>query len=167
VLSGYFSRFLMRADPVVDHAMRTGLAQVVGPEGTRDEVTFADFVEYLSRTPNRRLNEHWRPQSDFLLGTYTRMIRFSHIPEDAAFLSRYGLTLAQARGHATSTIQRDLGPGWGYRRARRLRRLRRRRGLLPTRTNMYDDRLRAMVADRYAEDVALLDRATREATISA
>jgi Sulfotransferase family len=167
VLSGYLNRFLMRADPAADHAMRTGLAKLVGPEGSRDQVTFADFVEYLSTTPSRRLNEHWRPQSDFLLGSYTRMIRFEHLAEDTAFLSRRGLSLAEARGHATSTIRRDLGPGWGYRRARRLRRLRRRQGLLPARENMYDDRLRAMVADRYAGDLALFDRAAREATISA
>jgi hypothetical protein len=152
----------MRADPAVDHAMETGLAKVVGSERTPADVTFADFVAYLSRTPNRRLNEHWRPQSDFLIGTYTRMILFSHIPEDAAFLSRQGLSLAQARGHATTTIRDDLGPGWGYRKAGRLRRLRRRRGVLPTSTNMYDDTLRARIADRYADDVALLERVADE-----
>jgi hypothetical protein len=168
VLSGYLNRFLMRQDAVSDHAMRTGLAELVGSD-SRDDVTFGDFVEYLSRTPSRSLNEHWRPQSNFLLGSYTRVIRFEHLAEDTVFLAARGLALDDARGHATSTVRRDLGPGWGARSAGRLRRLRRRTGILPARANMYDDRLYAMVADRYAEDVELLragvqpDRQPREA----
>ena len=155
ILSGYLNRFLMRSDAVAQHAMRTGLADRLGPDSTPPDVRFADFVEYLARTPNRRLNEHWRPQSDFLIGSYTRYLRFEHLAEDTAFLAARGLTLEAARGHATSTNRRDLGPGWGDRRARRLRRVRRRRGALPTRENMYDERLHALVAERYAEDIEL------------
>lgn len=158
ILSGYLNRFLMRDDAVAQHAMSTGLADQLGPGSTPPDVRFSDFVEYLARTPNRRLNEHWRPQSDFLVGSYTRYIRFEHIAEDTAFLAERDLTLETARGHATSKNRRDLGPGWGERRARRIRRVRRRSGALPTRENMYDERLYAMVADRYAEDVALFRR---------
>ena len=82
ILSGYLNRFLMRDDEAAHHAMGTGLAEQLGPDSTTRDVTFADFVEYLSRTPNRSLNEHWRPQSDFLVGSYTRFIRFAHIAED-------------------------------------------------------------------------------------
>lgn len=163
LLSGYLNRFLMRRDAVAQHAWDTGLATMLGPDAVRGDVTFADFVTYLSRTPSRRLNEHWRPQTDFLVGSYTRFIRFEHIPEDTGFLAGRGLTLEQARGHATSTDRRDLGPGWGHRRARRLRRLRRRRGFLPSRESMYDDSLRALVSERYAEDVELYARIQREA----
>lgn len=159
LLSGYLNRFLMRQDAVADHAWEHGLAERLGPDATRGDVSFTDFVEYLARTPSRKLNEHWRPQSDFMIGSYTRVIRFEHITDDTAFLAGRGLQLEQARGHATSTSRRDLGPGWGKRRARRLRRLRRNRGVLPTRENMYDERLHALVAERYADDVALFERA--------
>lgn len=162
VLSGYLNRFLMSKDAVADHAMKSGLALSIGSKSTKDDVTFADFVQYLSRTPNRTLNEHWRPQSDFLAGSYTRVIRFEHLAEDTAFLALRGLVVDQARGHDTSRIRRDLGPGWGHHKARRLRRLRRREGILPTRDNMYDDRLYAMVAERYAADIELMSlRAVR------
>lgn len=160
LLSGYLNRFLMRHDAVAAHAWRNGLAEGLAPDATRFDVTFADFVEYLSRTPSRKLNEHWRPQSDFLIGSYTRIVRFEHIAEDTAFLAERGVVLEQARGHATSANRRDLGPGWGHRRARRLRRLRRRRGFLPSRDSMYDDHLYALVADRYAADVDLFERRT-------
>jgi hypothetical protein len=158
VLSGYLNRFLMHEDAAADHAMRTGLAETLGPGSVPGDVTFADFVEYLSRTPSRSLNEHWRPQSDFLVGSYTRIIRFEHLREDTGFLADRGLSLDEARGHSTSTMRQDLGPGWADRKARRLRRLRRHKGVLPTRENMYDERLHALVAERYAEDVELVGR---------
>ena len=156
ILSGYLNRFLMREDAVADHAMGTGLAELLGQDATRHDTTFTSFVEYLSRTPSRTLNEHWRPQSDFIIGSYTRHIRFEHLAEDTEFLATRGLTLDHARGHSTSTIQRDLAPGWGDRKARALRRLRKRRGILPTRDNMYDARLYARIAERYAEDIETL-----------
>ena len=155
ILSGYLNKFLKREDFSADQAMETGLAGLLGPAASRSDTTFAHFVEYLSRTPGRNLNAHWRPQSDFIIGSYTRYLRFEHLVEDTAFLAQRGLVLDEARGHATSTIQRDLGPGWGDRRAGELRRVRQRRGVLPSRDNMYDERLYAKVAERYAEDVAL------------
>ena len=172
VLSAYLNRFLTSDTAAADHAMRTGLAASLaaspaaapGVGASRDDVTFRDFVGYLSTTPSRALNEHWRPQSDFLLGHYTRMLRFEHLAEDTRFLSQRGVTVQQARGHGTSSLRQDLGSGWGTRPARRLRRLRQRRGVLPTADNMYDDDLRAMVADRYACDIELFHLAARLAT---
>lgn len=158
LLSGYLNRFLMHKDVAADHAWHHGLSDRHAPDHTRGDVSFADFVEFLAATPSRRLNEHWRPQTDFMIGSYTRMVRFEHIAEDTAFLAGRGLRLAQARGHATSGFRRDLGSGWGHRKARRLRRLRQRREVLPTRENMYDDRLHALVAERYADDVAMFER---------
>jgi hypothetical protein len=156
IVSGYLNRFLMpRVDASVDHAMSTGLADLLPPGSNRGDVTFADFVEYLARTPSASLNEHWRPQSDFLIGSYTRIIRFDHIAEDAAFLADRGLPLMNRRGHSTSALRQDLGAGWGCRKARVLRRMRNRKGILPSPDSMYDDRLRAVVAERYAEDVDL------------
>lgn len=159
LLSGYLNRFLMRGDPAVDHAMSTGLADVTGPGSTADDVTFSHFVEYLARTPGRRLNEHWRPQSDFLTGSYTRYIRFDHLTEDTGFLTERGLPLQARRGHGTSADRRDLGPGWADRKARRLRRVRKEKGALPERENMFDERLYSLVADRYAQDVELFETA--------
>jgi hypothetical protein len=155
ILSGYLNKFLKREDFSADQAMQTGLAELLGPAASRSDTTFANFIEYLSRTPSRALNAHWRPQSDFIIGSYTRYLRFEHLVEDTEFLAQRGLVLDEARGHATSTIQRDLGPGWGDRKAGELRRIRQRRGVLPTRDNMYDERLYAKVAERYAADVAL------------
>lgn len=155
LLSGFQNRFLMRDDEVAAHAMRTGLADVVGPDAQPADVTFEAFLKYLAQSPDRVLNEHWRPQSNFLVGSYTRVIRFEHLVEDTQFLTDRGIPLQSARGHGTSALRKDLGPGWGSRPARRLRRLRRREGVLPARASMYDERLTAVVAERFAEDVEL------------
>lgn len=152
ILSGFLSKFTKRHDAAADHAMKTGLADAC-PTG--DDVTFAAFVEYLARTSSRSLNEHWRPQSDFLVGSYTRHIRFDHLADDTGFLNRRGLPLTTIQGHRTTDIRRDLGPGWGHRTAKELRRLRRSEGVLPLREHMYDDLLREQVADRFAADVEL------------
>lgn len=155
LLSGYQNRFLMRDDDVAAHAMSGGLAGAIGEDAVPADVTFEQFLEYLARTPDRKLNEHWRPQANFLVGSYTRVIRFDHLAEDTEFLAARGLPLQSARGHGTSAMRKDLGPGWGSRPARRLRRLRRQDGVLPSRESMYDEQLTALVAERYAEDVEL------------
>jgi Sulfotransferase family len=166
VLSAYLNRFLTSDAAAAGHAMRTGLGDSLAAGATKDDVTFQDFVGYLSRTPGKLLNEHWRPQSDFLLGSYTRLLRFEHLAEDTQFLSQRGLSLQQARGHSTSALRQDLGAGWGTAPAKRLRRMRQRRGVLPTADNMYDEHLRAMVEDRYACDVELFHRAARLASLT-
>ena len=164
VLSAYLNKFLRAKDSVAEQAVAAGLGESIGPGATRDDVTFADFVGYLSRTPSRRLDEHWRPQHDFLLGSYTRILRFEHLGEDTAFLAARGLVVDEARGHSTSKVQSDVGPGWGTRTAGELGDLRRRRGVLPSRENMYDDGLRAMINERFAEDVELFESAATQAT---
>jgi len=161
-LSAYFSKFVGPDQAIAERAMATGLAASLAPGATRDDVTFADFVEYLARTSSRVLDEHWRPQSDFLVGSYTRVVRFEHLDHDTEFLAQRGLALTPSRDRAPSKLQNDLGPGWGERTAGRVRTLRRRRGVLPARENMYDDRLRELVRERFAEDVELFERTARE-----
>jgi hypothetical protein len=155
LLSAYLHRFvLQRGDPVRESAMGSGLGAAAGVS-TAAEVSFAGFLRYLALTPDDRLNEHWRPQRDFLVGDYTHVVRFDHLVEDLAFLRDSGITLVVARGHATAS-RADVGPGWGDRPARALRRLHKRTGHLPLTRNMYDVELRALVAGRYAEDLELV-----------
>ena len=161
VLSAYLNKFLLARDSIAEQAIATGLGESLGPGATRQDVTFADFVGYLSRTPSHHLDEHWRPQRDFLLGSYTRLLRFEHLDQDTAFLAQRGLVVERARGHSTTRLQSDAGPGWGRRTAGDLANLRHNRGLLPSRENMYDDELHAKVRERFAEDVELVVRAAR------
>ena len=160
VLSAYYSKFVLARDGIAEQAMATGLAAALRPGATRDDVTFADFVGYLSRTPDRVLDDHWRPQHDFLIGSYNQVVRFDRLDEDSGFLRQRGLALDPAGARATSTIATDLGTGWSDRPAARLRVLRRRRGLLPSGESMYDDRLRAVIGERFGDDVDLVARAT-------
>jgi hypothetical protein len=158
VLSGYQNRFLTREDPASAEAMRTGLADRLPAGADRSDVTFAQFLEYLATTPNHRLNEHWRPQSSFLMGEYSRVIRFDHLDEDTDFLSDRGLQLKRVRGHSTSALRAEVGTGWGYRPARDLGTLKKSERVLPSRASMYDPELEELVRRRYAADVALWER---------
>jgi len=156
LLSGFQNRFLTRDDPVAAHAMAGGLAEVMGPTATIDDVTFETFLRYLTVTPNRQLNEHWRPQQDFLLGEYSRIIHFETLTRDTRFLRKRGLPLKRLKGHATSALRTDVGPGWGYRTVRELRALRAEQKVLPSRASMYDEALSEIVAERYAGDIAVI-----------
>jgi hypothetical protein len=158
LLSAYQNRFLTRDDPASAHAMRTGLGDSLPRGGERSDVTFGQFVRYLAATPDHRLNEHWRPQATFLIGTYSRVIRFDHLDEDTGFLAGRGLQLKRARGHSTSTLREDVGPGWGHRPAGDLAALKAHRKLLPSATSMYDAEIRESVRHRFAADVALWER---------
>lgn len=161
VLSAYLSKFVLARDDVADQAIGGGLAALLPDGATRVDVTFADFVTYLSRTDGRYLDEHWRPQHEFLIGRYTRVVRFDDLAAGTAFLAGRGLTIDVQANRGTSGLMTHIGPGWGDKPAGRLRVLRRRRGLLPGRDDMYDDRLRQLVATRFADDVDLADRARR------
>jgi hypothetical protein len=158
LVSAYQNKFTSRDDAARNHAMGHGLAALLPAGADPLDATFAQFVQYVVRTPDRHLDKHWRPQSDFLLDSYTRWLRFEHLDEDAAFLADRGYPLRTAVGHGSSQLRKDVGPGWGDRPGRALRRLRRKDGALPTTENMYDDSLRALVADRYATDVELFQR---------
>jgi hypothetical protein len=156
VAGAYLDKFLAHKEPAAAQAMASGLGAIVHPNATPADVSFADFVRYLSSARDRDLNEHWRPQRDFLIGSYTRTLRFDRLHVDAAFLVERGLNLKAARGHSTSWSARDLGPGWGRKPARRLRRLRESKGVLPLRKNLYDEELTSLVAGRYETDIELL-----------
>ncbi|MFZ0322934.1 MAG: sulfotransferase family 2 domain-containing protein [Actinomycetes bacterium] len=158
LVSGFQNRFLLRDDPVAAHALSHGLAALLGPGKTTDDVTFSDFVHYLASTPNRRLNEHWRPQADFLVGDYTRVIHFETLKRDTRFLRNRDLPLKRMKGHATSTLRTDLGPGWGHRTVAELRALRAEQRVLPSRASMFDDELEELVGRRYAADVSLVSQ---------
>lgn len=155
LLSAYQDRFLNKDRSAADQAMATGLADLLPVGADRSDVTFAQFVRYLSTTPNRRLDEHWRPQSDFLLGSYTRVIRFDHLAEDTAFLADRGLRLRHVTGHGTGSLRADLGPGWGHRPASDLRVMKTEQRTLPSASSMYDDELVALVRRRFARDLTL------------
>ena len=156
LLSGFQNRFLTRDEPVAAHAMAGGLAALVGPDASVNDVTFETFLRYVTATPSRRLNEHWRPQQDFLLGDYSRVIHFETLTRDTRFLRERGLRLKRLKGHATSTLRTDVGPGWGYRTVGELRALRAEQKVLPSRASMYDDALTQLVAERYAADISLI-----------
>lgn len=158
LLSGYQNRFLMRHDPTTAHAMRTGLADLLTPSADHTDVTFAQFLQYLAATPDHRLNEHWRPQSNFLIGRYSRVLRFDHLEEDALFLRDRDLDLKRVHGHRTSAFREDIGPGWGHRPAKQIRQLKKEKHILPSRRSMYDPELKDLVAHRFAADVALWER---------
>lgn len=157
LISAYQNRFVGRDKAASEQALRDGLATQLPKDADRMQVSFAQFLEYLARTPDRRLNEHWRPQTSFLIGNYTRMMRFERLQQDAEFLTERGLSLRTATGHGTGSLRQDLGPGWGYKPASALRKLKRRRRVLPSRASMFDDQLSELVADRFATDIELFN----------
>jgi hypothetical protein len=167
LLSAYQNRLLVRRDRVSSRAMERGLAEKLPDGARRGDVSFRDFLEYLARTPSRRLDAHWRPQVDFLWGSYTRILRFDHLTADSAFLADHELSLHRADGHGTSALRRDVGPGWGHRPARALRKLKEQEGVLPAASSMYDDELRNLVAHRFAADVELWQRVASDAAARA
>lgn len=161
LISAFQNRFVGRDKAASEQALRDGLATQLPKDADRMHVSFAQFLEYLARTPDRRLNEHWRPQTSFLIGNYTQMMRFEHLQQDADFLTERGLKLRTATGHGTGSLRQDLGPGWGYRPASALRKLKRRRRVLPSRASMFDDPLAELVSDRFAADIELFNTLSR------
>jgi hypothetical protein len=71
------------------------------------DVTFADFVSYLTDYPNCYLDPHWRPQTDFIYPVdYNQIVSLDRPGELDSFLADIGAPVCNVAGHATSDATR-------------------------------------------------------------
>ena len=122
--------------------------------------TFRAFVDALAADPEiRDLDEHWRPQHDFLVyKTYDDLFDLAAFRATAVTLDeKIGFTVHDARRHTRHGIDHltrvaGCGPDTAPLEILALRT----RGEVPEPASLYNDELVSKVADCYADDLALM-----------
>jgi len=124
-----------------------------------DNLTFREFVKKLEKPPLRRMDIHWRPQTDFLVyedyDAYFPLEDFSQAKQELEV--RLGITIMDAR-HLTrhGTDQYDLVRDVCFTDAAppAIRSMKG-TGQCPAPSAMYDDETISLVRRHYAGDLAL------------
>lgn len=135
------------------------------PEGRPDEATFAQFVKRVSRMAAGG-DDHWRPQSDFLVyRDYDRWYAIDDLATAAEELqARIGFALQdipETRKHGRANLQRLEG-NYAHVSAAEIGELKR-RGAVPSIASLYDEETVATVRQAYADDLALFTARTGHA----
>lgn len=151
--SCYLDKIVGRNQPFwkLDHAMQSTLDP--------NDYTFRTFVETLADPEMRELDEHWRPQHDFLVyENYDDIFDLARFRKAAATLEeKIGFRVHDARRHTRHGIDGltrvgGCGPDTPPLEILTMRT----RGEVPEPANLYDDELVARVAEWYADDLALM-----------
>ncbi len=151
--SCYLDKIVGRYPPMWKLYEMTGRA--VEPEA----MTFRAFVTAISDPEMLILDEHWRPQTDFLVyETYDDLFDLADFAAAAARLrDRIGLDIVDAREltrHGTDHLEPSDAYGPDTPPLALLNA--RAEGRIATAGSLYDAALRAEVADLYADDAALM-----------
>lgn len=136
-----------------------------------DRFSFRDFVDFVTSTPERlKMNDHWRPQEDFLV--YADYDAWYAVEVLAAarndLADRIGLDLVDARPltqHGTDRFALVEDPGCADMSLTEIAALQA-KGRAPSHGALYDADLAAKVAQSYASDLALYRRRIGATTLT-
>lgn len=160
LVSGYLDKF---AKHVVPEAFaREVIANVQTALGLASDVeksiTFSQFVDYLVRTPDSYLNDHWRPQHNFIAS-----VQFDFIGQFEAIdsvVSHLEDTLRidirkQVSSHVTQYRQFDTDFEFWNMYPYELRAL----GGMPRASQMFSEDLKLRIQSRYRQDIQAYEQA--------
>lgn len=149
--SCYLDKIVGRNPPfwILDHAMGRTL--------DANDYTFRRFIDAMA--DHRKLDEHWRPQADFLVyEEYDDLFDLADFGTVRASLrDRIGFEVHDARGHTRHGIDglervTGCGPDTAPLEILNMRQ----RGSVPDPRTLFDDELVAKVREWYAPDIALM-----------
>jgi len=68
LVSGYLDKFAKheRPEPFVQEVIMSVQHSLGTQRDVEQSITFEQFVDYLVRTPDEQLNDHWKPQTNFV-----------------------------------------------------------------------------------------------------
>lgn len=117
--------------------------------------TFRDVVEYLTLAKRPLLNDHLRPQADFLLGgAYDHVGTVEDLGVTLALLEKRGVPAVSSR-NAWGLHRMDVGEQMADVPVERLRRLWYEDGILPSTANLVSDDVLRRLRSVYETDYAL------------
>lgn len=125
------------------------------------KMTFTTFIESVCSLPREKLDEHFRPQVDFLImENYTHWFSLENFDAmESVLKSEMQFQLHDTRDrlrHDTQIYSKVMG-NFAQESVENLKRLKNTKKI-PESSGLYDDRTRQLVADYFAEDIDLYRR---------
>lgn len=156
LVSAYLDKFAKHPIPEsfaqqVIIAVQTHLAK---PINIQESITFQQFIEYLARTSDRYLNDHWLPQSNFLGSiNFDYIGQFEQLDLTIKLLEKkFSIAINQkVSSHITEYKNFDKQLEFYRMYPQQLRSL---EGM-PAAWQMYNGQLKQLVAKRYSQDISL------------
>lgn len=161
IVSGYL-------DKIAKHTVPEAFAQEVieqvqtslnEPVDIEKSITFSQFVDYLIETPDALLNDHWRPQCNFLgtvnfdlVGQFESLDTTTH-----ALAKQFDMTIkTKVSNHITQYRTFDeADPGFCSMYPAQLRRL----DGMPVPAQLYSPELKNKISFRYVNDIKTYEKA--------
>lgn len=156
IVSGYLDKFAKHAFP--EAFVREIIAEVQATLGEDEDIeksiTFSEFVDYLVRTPDTLLNDHWRPQHNF-----TAAVKFDYIGQFEA-IDNVISTLEEAlnieirkqvSNHITEYAAFESNLAFHHMHPSQLRAL----GKMPLAAHLLTQEISSKLQARYQQDVEL------------
>ncbi len=160
LVSGYLDKF---AKHVVPEAFASDvIANVQAALGLEVDVeksiTFSQFIDYLVRTPDRELNDHWRPQHNFIASVpfdFTGQFEaidsvVSHLEDSLSIRVR-----KKVSSHVTQYRQFDTDFEFWNMYPYELRAL----GGMPRASQLFSEDLKLRIQSRYRYDIQIYEQA--------
>lgn len=123
-------------------------------------ISFQDFIQYLYETKSQFLNEHWRPQVDFLLfNHYDMYLQMENLKQDIPKLEKainIEVPKINVGQHSTPYSKMSLDEAWTIK-GNQLWQILKDQKTLPLPSEMYNNELIAKVRERYQLDIELYE----------
>ena len=160
IVSGYLDKFAKHPlpEPFVQDIIleiRSALGQDADVEKS---VTFSEFVDYLVRTPDEQLNDHWRPQHNFtaavpfnFIGQFESIDSVVHTLEDKLSIN----IRTEVSNHRTQYRAFDADSSFHTMYPDQLRAI----GKMPAAQNFLVPSIREKLRSRYRRDIELYTQA--------
>ena len=157
-VSGYVDKFAKHVlpEPFVQEIILDVQTLLGVKPNVEKSITFAQFVDYLARTPDDQMNDHWRSQHNFTASVKFDFIgQFEAMQEVVKSLERkLGIRIRKkVSDHATQYQQFNKNDSFHDMYPQNLRAL----GKMPTSANFFTDELVKKLQRRYKEDVLRYD----------
>ncbi len=159
LLSGYLNKFVRPKDKL-PFFFKDVIRDVYNYKSEKIDldksITFEDFLRYLMRTENKKLNEHWKPQYLFLGRTKFDFIgKFENIKEDFEYIKNK-LNLPYELPHNnktkyTKTSRNAFDINWSKLTPSQLKSI----NQYPKYHEFYNEVLMDLVSKRYEKDVKM------------
>jgi len=153
VVSAYTNKFIVDIEPVIVRPICEFLHK------PKEDVSFEDFLWYLTNAPNFWLDQHFRPQADFFpFARYDHTFNMDEGSGLGAFVEeRLGVPLRRINYSRSRVDYLDCAEYCGNRPARAFYAAEGARTTLPEAGNFLTEETRAALRQRYLDDYMIIE----------
>ena len=164
LVSAYLNKFVRpkKASQIVKNVIKDIYRNRHQKPDYKKSITFSEFINYLVKTEDHNLNEHWRSQYFFLGMGLVEFNLFNSLENVSQIIqqleSRMGINISkQKTKNKTNYSENIISQDWHQIYPQKLRKLKQ----LPPANSLYTAELIALVKQRYALDIEIYENISK------